>query len=119
MLDNGDGLMAARDALPTPLIPASVSIRTHKCMQWPLVAAVLTDVIFNWFSSEPARPPAELFFCNGASRRRRPTRKVPLDHEMLAIVLQPNGVRHVSHYQHNVKRIPASSPLAGYCLSYR
>ena len=32
---------------PSPVIPASVSTRTHRCMQWPVVAAVLTDVIFN------------------------------------------------------------------------
>ncbi len=31
---------------PSPVMPASVSTLTHRCMQWPVVAAVLTDVIF-------------------------------------------------------------------------
>ena len=31
---------------PSPVIPASVSIRTQMCMQWPAVAAVFTVVIF-------------------------------------------------------------------------
>ena len=66
---------------PRPVIPASVSILTHRCMQWPLVAAVLTDVIFNWLPSEPTRTPSHCPFvvdrCD-TLERGGPTVEIPV-----------------------------------------